>query len=61
MGFLRFLIIVPIRTVFGTGAVLLGFVVAVVSVRNFTGVVLGTGCVFSDVFADLLWSASDNI
>ena len=60
LGFLRLLIIVPIRTVFGTGAVLLGLVVAVASVRNFTGVVLGTGCVFSDVFTDLLWSDSDN-
>ena len=46
LGFLRLLTIVPIRTVFGTGAVLLGLVVAVVSVRNFTGVVLGTGCIF---------------
>lgn len=46
LGFLRLLIIVPIRTVFGTGVVLLGLVVAVVSVRNFTGVVLGTGCIF---------------
>ena len=50
-----------ISTVFGTGAVLLGSVVAVAFLRNFTGVFLGTGCVFSDVFADLLWSASDNI
>ena len=39
---------------------MLGLVVAVASVRNFTGVVLGTGCIFYDVFADLLWSASDN-
>ena len=61
LGFLRLWSLVPIRTVFGTGVVLLGLVVAVASVRNFTGVVLGTGCVFSDVFADLLWSASDNI
>ena len=45
-GELRLWSLVPIRTVFGTGAVLLGFVVAVVSVRNFTGVVLGTGCIF---------------
>ena len=61
LGFLRLRSIVPIRTVFGTMAVLVGSVMAVVELRNFTGVVLGTGCVFSDVFADLLWSASDNI
>jgi len=46
LGFLRLLIIVPIRTVFGTGAVLVGLVVAVAFLRNFTGVVLGTGCIF---------------
>ena len=44
--FLRLLIIVPIRTVFGTGAVLLGSVVAGAFLRNFAGVVLGTGCIF---------------
>ena len=41
MGFLRLWSLVPIRTVLGTGAVLLGSVVAVASVRNFTGLVLG--------------------
>ena len=59
-GKLRLLTIVPIRTVLGTGAVLLGLVVAVAFLRNFAGVVLGTGCIFSDIFADLLWSDSDN-
>lgn len=60
-GKIRLWMKVRISTVFGTGAVLLGSVVAVAFLRNFTGVFLGTGCVFSDVFADLLWSASDNI
>lgn len=46
--------IVPIRTVFGTGAVLLRSVVAVASVRNFTGVLIGTGCVLADLFGRLL-------
>jgi len=46
LGFLRLWSLVPIRTVFGTGAVLLGLVVAVAFFRNFTGVVLGTGCIF---------------
>ncbi len=36
---------VPIRTVLGTGAVLLGLVV-VAFLRNFAGVVLGTGYIF---------------
>ena len=49
--------IVPIRTVFGTGAVLLGLVVAVVAVRNFTGVVLGTGYFFNEILAAFSWSA----
>lgn len=61
LGELRLWMIVPIRTVFGTDAVLLGSVVAVVELRNFTGVVLGAGYIFYDVFADHLWSASDNI
>ena len=46
LGFLRLWSLVPIRTVFGTGAVLLGLVVAVAFLRNFTGVVLGTGYIF---------------
>ena len=41
--------IVPIRTVFGTMAVLVGSVVAVAVVRNFAGVVIGTGCVWLTV------------
>jgi len=43
--------IVPIRTVLGTMAVLVDLVVAVVVVRNYTGVVIGT----ESVLADLLW------
>ena len=38
----------------------MGSVVAVAFFRNFTSVGLGTGCIFYDIFADLLWSASDN-
>ena len=57
LGFLRLWFIVPIRTVFGTMAVLVGSVMAVVELRNFNGVLIGTGC----VSVDLLWSASDNI
>ncbi len=45
LGFLRLWMIVPIRTVLGTGAVLLGLVV-VAFLRNFAGVVLGTGYIF---------------
>ena len=37
---------VLIRTVFGTMAVLVGSMVAVAVVRNFTGVLIGTGCVW---------------
>jgi len=40
-------------------AVLVGSVVAVVYFRNYLGIVLGTGCVLNDIFADLSWSASD--
>ena len=40
--------IVPIRTGLGTRAVLVGSVVAVVVVRNFIGVVIGTGYVLAD-------------
>lgn len=53
--------IVPIRTVFGTVAVLVGYVVAVTSVRNFTGLVLGTDVFLNDIFVDLLWSTLGNI
>ena len=56
LGFLRLWMIVPIRTVFGTMAVLVGSMVAVAVVRNFAGVVIGTGC----VLADRSWSASDD-
>ena len=59
-GELRLLSIVPIRTVFGTDAVLVGSAVVVAFLRNFTSVVLGIGYIFSDIFADLLWSASDD-
>ena len=38
-------------------AVLVGSIVAVAVVRNFAGVVIGTGC----VLADFSWSASDDI
>lgn len=53
-GELRLWVIVPIRTVLGTGAVLLGSVVAVASVRNFTVLVLGTWYIFYDVLADFI-------
>ena len=43
LGELRLWNKVPIRTVFGTRAVLVGSVMAVVELRNFTGVVIGTG------------------
>lgn len=56
LGELRLWLIVPIRTVFGTMAVLVGSIVAVAELRNFAGVVIGTGC----VLADLLWLASDD-
>ena len=46
LGELRLGSIVPIRTVFGTMAVLVGSIVAVAVVRNFAGVVIGTGCVW---------------
>ena len=46
LGFLRLWSLVPIRTVFGTMAVLVGSIVAVAVVRNFAGVVIGTGCVW---------------
>ena len=45
-----------IRTVFGTMAVLVGSIVAVAVVRNFMGVVIGTGC----VLADRSWSTLDD-
>ena len=48
LGFLRLRSIVPIRTGLGTRAVLVGSVVAVVVVRNFIGVVIGTGYVLAD-------------
>ena len=41
--------LVPIRTVFGTMVVLAGSIVAVAVVRNFMGVVIGTGCVWLTV------------
>ena len=41
---------VLIRTVLGTMAVLLGFVAGVVSLRNFTGVDIGTGYILNDTF-----------
>ena len=47
---------VLIRTVFGTMAVLVGSIVAVAVVRNFMGVVIGTGC----VLADRSWSTLDD-
>ena len=40
-GKLRLCSKVLIRTVFGTSVVLVGFAVAVVELRNFTGVVIG--------------------
>lgn len=46
LGFLRLWSIVPIRTVLGTMAVLVGSIVAVAELRNFAGVVIGTGCVW---------------
>ena len=50
LGFLRLWIIVPIRTVFGTVAVLVGSVVAVAVVRNFTGVLIGTWYILTDLY-----------
>jgi len=52
-GELRLWMIVPIRTVLGTMVVLLGSLFGGASVRNFTGVVLGTCYIFYDIFADL--------
>ena len=49
LGFLRLGSIVPSRTVFGTMAVLVGSIVAVAVVRNFAGVVIGTGSVLADL------------
>lgn len=57
LGFLGLGIIVPIRTVFGTVAVLVGSVVAVAVVRNFTGVLIGTW----HILADLYWLVCDDI
>lgn len=59
-SFLRLVVIVPIRTVWGIMVVLLGSVVVVASVRNFTGVVLGTGYIFYDFLLTISWSVSDN-
>ena len=56
MGELRLRSKVLIRTVFGTMAVLVGSIVAVAVVRNFMGVVIGTGC----VLADRSWSTLDD-
>ena len=53
-GKIRFWVLVRISTVLGTGAVLLGSVVAVASVRNFTVLVLGTWYIFYDVLADFI-------
>ena len=49
-GKIRLWVSVRISTVLGTGSVLLGSVVAVAFLRNFTGVVLGTGYIFYDIF-----------
>lgn len=56
LGELRLWTIVPIRTVFGTMAVLVGSVVAVAELRNFTGVLIGTWY----ILGDFLWSASND-
>lgn len=56
-GKIRLWVLVRISTVLGTVAVLVGSIVAVAVVRNFAGVVIGTGC----VLADFSWSASDDI
>ena len=56
LGELRLRSKVLIRTVFGTMAVLVGSIVAVAVVRNFMGVVIGTGC----VLADRSWSTLDD-
>ena len=57
LGFLRLRSIVPIRTVLGTMAVLVGSVVALAVVRNFAGVVIGTWYIFASIFTDFFWSA----
>ena len=44
--------IVPIRTVFGTMAVLVGSIVAVAELRHFTGIFIGTWYIFASIFAD---------
>lgn len=50
-------IIVPIRTGLGTVAVLVGSVVVVAELRNFTGAFLGTW----HIWADLYWLVCDDI
>ena len=57
MGFMGLGIIVPIRTGLGTVAVLVGSVVAVAELRNFTGVFIGTW----HILADLYWLVCDDI
>ena len=57
LGFMGLGIIVPIRTVFGTMALLVGSVVAVVDFRNYLGVVIGTW----HIWADLYWLVCDDI
>ena len=54
MGELRLLSKVRIRTGLGTMAVLVGSVVGVMDFKNFTGVLIGTGCVLADLFGRLL-------
>lgn len=53
LGELRLRNKVLIRTVFGTMAVLVGSIVAVAVVRNFAGVVIGTGKCLADFFGRL--------
>lgn len=57
LGFLGLGIIVPIRTGLGTMAVLVGSVVVVAELRNFTGAFLGTW----HILADLYWLVCDDI
>ena len=57
LGFLGLGIIVLIRTVFGTMAVLVGSVVVAVILRNYLGVVIGTW----HILADLYWLVCDDI